>query len=298
MLTTLTTFALLAGGGVPASRSPTASVTAAPIMANGVTLSVPLQLGQNCPRNVVACSSGEPALSLAQIRSLAQVFGADISLTKPSKTSPGTLHLAFPSSKVGIYGIGLPPMFNLKGESYYSASSILGFLAQSSPNAYYTASPRLQLHADRVTVDMGAVPAEKIKLFFSGLAFSLAEELLPETFRPAMPCQKCDTSGVTSITWSASPPARLQTSLAPGEVVMLLIYNPSFFKERNAPYITATGIVGTGGWVSLPVEKLPARMVTDLTQLRPDPLHEGNGVLLRVTNTPLGDLSKGLVPSR
>lgn len=262
MLTTLTTFALLAGGGLPPPRQPTlvSSATAITTASKGATISVPLQLNQTCSKNGTVCSSGEPALALTQIRALAKVFGANATISRPSTTSPETLNLEFPVSRVGIYGIGLPASFTLKSESYYTASTILGFLAQNSPSAYFTASPRLQLHTDRMTVDMGAVPAHKVKLFFSGLALSTAEALLPETFRPATPCEKCDSLGVTSITWSALPPKRLQTNLAAGEVAMLLTYSPE--SSPHAPYVTATGIVGKGGWVSFPVEKLPTRMVT------------------------------------
>ena len=97
-----------------------------------------------------------------------------------------------------------------------------------------------------------------------------------------------------SINWSALPPTRLQTNLVPGEVVLLVTYDPN--NSPKAPYVTATGIVGAGGWVDFPVERRPARMVTDVAQLRPDPLNEGNGLLLRVTHTPLSDLVKGIVP--
>lgn len=296
MLTTITTLALLTGGGAPPARQPASAATSTVVTTtlNSPIISVPLQTGQNCPQDAVACLSGEPTLSLTQIRSLAKVFGANLRTAKPSKTSPDTLNLEFPDSRVGIYGIGLPPMFTLKGESYYSASSILGFLGQNSPSAYYTASPRLQLHTGRATLDMGNLPPDKVKLFFAGLAFSATEALLSETFRSSTPCEKCDSPGVTSITWSALPPTRLQTNLAPGEVVMLVTYDPK--NTLKVPYVTATGIVGAGGWVDFPVERRPARMVTDVAQLRPDPLNEGNSLLLRVTHTPLGDLAEGIVP--
>ena len=299
MLTTLATFALLTGGGPSPSRQTAPLTSSTPVMtaANRV-ISVPLQMGQNCPKDEVVCSSGEPMLSLSQIRSLTKVFGANLSVTKPSTTSPDTLNLDFPVSRVGIYGIAFPAPFTLKGESYYPASTIFGFLTQNSPTAYYTASPRLQLHAGSALVDMGVVPIDKVKLFFSGLALSTAETLLPETFRRTTPCDKCDSFGITSITWNAVSPKRLQTSLAPGEVVMLLTYDPNIFKERNTPYVTATGIVGKDGWVSFPVDKLPARMVRDVALLRPDPSNEGNGLLLRMTNTALGQLSRGIVSSK
>ena len=75
---------------------------------------------------------------------------------------------------------------------------------------------------------------------------------------------------------------------------MLVTYDPK--NTLKVPYVTATGIVGAGGWVDFPVERRPARMVTDVAQLRPDPLNEGNSLLLRVTHTPLGDLAEGIVP--
>ncbi len=298
MLTTLTTVALLAGGGMPASRQPTPAASSTPITtaSNGI-ISVPLQVGQNCPKDDVVCASGEPALSLTQIRSLAKVFGVNVRLTKASTTSLVTLNLEFPNVHVRIYGIGLPTSFTLKGESYYSAGSILSFLAQSSPNAFYTASPRPQLHTDRVTVDMGALPTNKVKFLFSGLASPIVEALLPDTLRPTAPCEKCDIPGVAYSTWSDLPPQRLQTNLAPGEVALLLTYNPKNFRglNLNTPYVAAVGIVEAGGWVNFPVEKRPTRLVTDPAQLRPDPLNAGNGLLLRMTNTPLGHPTEGII---
>lgn len=206
------------------------------------------------------------------------------------------LQLDNPIPTTGMAGIGMPALFIKKGEPYYTASNILGLVAQTSKGAYYTATPHLQLHTERATLDMGAVPAEKLRLFFSGLAFSIMEKLLPETFTSTEPCNKCATFGVTSITQSDLPAKRLHTNLASGQVVLLLTYNLHSEPADTTPYVTAAGVVEADGWVSFPLDKLPVRMVTDPALLKPDPANNGNGLLLRVTNTPLSHLSEGIVP--
>lgn len=298
MLLPLTLVALLAGGATPLSRGTPQIPSAITVPSSPTRVALPLHLPKECPSQAPACTSGEPALSLAQVRELAKVFKLNVRVTPSSKTSPVTLNLNLQNPTAGVFGIGLPPMYVQKGESYYAASSIFGFLGQANAGAYYTAFPRLEFHTARSTIDLGALPPQKLKLFFAGMTYPFAQALLPETFNPKSPCTHCVVPGIMTMTWSRESPKYFQTDVRPGEVVMLLTYAPRHEADARTPYAASVAIVEPDGKLGVFPSERPTQLVTDPTQLTPTTGNEGNGLLLRMTNTPLDHLTEGIVSSK
>ncbi|WP_261663639.1 hypothetical protein [Deinococcus sp. Marseille-Q6407] len=300
----IATLALVLGGAGAPAGTPSVPVSASPVApaaAARPVVQVPLHFQEGCRggSDSVVCSSSEAALSAEQVTALAGLFGLAVRFRPAQAGEEGPfLDLSVTTGRIGLTGIGTGPRFKQGGKAYYSASTILGFTAQVTDGAYFTATPQLSLHTGRATLNMGPVSPQRQREFFSGLAASAAGILLQPLLNRPLSCDApdvCHYPGISTYVWGGHP-QRIQTGLPAGEVALLVMTGQGLGPEQTPGIITAASLVQPGGWATFYLPQAPAQLVTDPARITLQPQDAGNALLVRLTGTPLDQLAgRGIV---
>ncbi|MDO4262706.1 MAG: hypothetical protein Q4C67_00740 [Deinococcus sp.] len=300
--------ALMLGGGSAGSAAPSRPAPL-PIPARPMTLAqqtpaiiaVPLRMDGGCTavQEAQPCTGRYGAtLSEQQIRALAQLLGLKANFRPTESGQPGPyLDLSVTESRLGINGIGTEPSFVQGGEAYYSASQVLGFIAQVSAGAQFTATPRLTLHTDRATLDMGPLSPQQTRELLSELGWVAAQALLPHFLEQPLTCTQegeCEYPG-SMIAVGGDPFQRIQTGLPAGEVALILTAAPQVEPSGHPGVLASVGVVEAGGWAKFSHLPTPVRLVGDPAKVTLRPQDAGNALLVRLTGVPVSELAQGTV---
>lgn len=258
------------------------------------TVALPLHVAEcSDPHAQSGLPCGEPALALRQVQQLAQLYRLEATV----KGRDLSLNVMESGGKAGVYGIGTPAQFERGGELYFLASPVLNFISQVADGAYFTATPRLTLHSQQATLDMGPLAQDQLRNFFSNLSLDVVQQLVPSAFEQQQSCDgNCLSPGITSVIW-VEQPQRLRTGLEAGEVALIVTTGPQPGQPEKLGFITSVAVVEADGWATFYLPTAPQQWVTDPEGLRLTPANEGHALMVRLTHTPIQQLTeKGIVP--